>query len=53
VIVPRSLSEFGVQRFGIEYDRRLAAYLRSRYALTQRVGGPAFPVFVLRRTTSG
>jgi len=49
VLVPRSLREFGAQRFGIDYDRRLAAYLRARYVAVGRTGGPDYSLLVLRR----
>lgn len=49
LIVPRPVGEFGARGFGMDYGQRFATYLRARYAAEQRVGGPEFSIFVLRR----
>jgi hypothetical protein len=49
VILPRPLEEFGAKRFGVDYDQRLALYLRTRYGTRAVVGGPEYRMYVLRR----
>ncbi len=47
--VPRAVTEFGAAGFGIDYDRRLMAYIRTNYATAKSIHEPGFTIVLLRR----
>jgi len=49
VILTRDVHEYGYQGFGIDYDRRLLAYLGASYRLTARWAGERFQLMLLTR----
>lgn len=48
-IVSRDVSEYGYQGFGIDYDRRLWAYLYDAYSVEQKWSRERFQMILLRR----
>jgi hypothetical protein len=48
-LVPRDMSEFGSRGFGIDYDTRLAAYIRSNYKVAATYARPNFSLVVMQR----
>ena len=50
-IVPRDVSEFGYRGFGIDYDQRVAAYLRAHYRPAAQWVRPRFRLLLLRRAS--
>jgi hypothetical protein len=48
-IVARDVREFGYHGFGVDYNQRVAAWLRARYAVEQRWSAPRFYALLLRR----
>jgi hypothetical protein len=48
-IVTRNVREFGYRGFGIDYDLRIAAWLRAHYREEGRWGGERFQLVLLRR----
>jgi hypothetical protein len=50
VILTRDVREYGYQGFGIDYDRRLLAYLGAAYRLTARWVGQHFRMILLTRS---
>ncbi len=47
-IVDRDVREFGYRGFGIDYDRRIAQFLQTRYAVEAQWRAPRFWMVVLR-----
>lgn len=47
--VPRAVTEFGAKQFGVDYDRRLMAYIRRHYAAAETIRGSGFSIELLRR----
>ena len=50
VILTRDVHEYGYQGFGIDYDRRLLAYLGAAYRLSARWVGERFQLMLLTRS---
>jgi hypothetical protein len=48
-IVTRDVSEYGYHGFGVDYDLRIAAWLRANYQPERAGGSPRFMLYVLRR----
>ena len=48
-ILSRDVREYGYQGFGIDYDRRVLAYLGANYRLVNRWAGPRFQMILLAR----
>ena len=48
-IVDRDVREYGYRGFGIDYDQRVVALLRARYAVEARWRAPRFSALLLRR----
>jgi hypothetical protein len=48
-VVPRRMSEFGAEEFGVDYDRRLALWIRAHYAAAATIRRPGFSIVLLRR----
>lgn len=49
VILTRDVQEFGSRGFGVDYDQRLLALVRARYAVVQSWSRPRFELVLLRR----
>ena len=45
----RDVTEFGRQAFGVDYNRRLIAYLQKHYFLLRIWDSPSFKLALLRR----
>jgi len=50
VILTRDVHEYGYQGFGIDYDRRLLAYLGMAYGVTEHFVGPRFQLILLTKS---
>lgn len=48
-VVPRRMSEFGAKEFGVDYDRRLATWIREHYAAAGAIRESGFSIVLLRR----
>lgn len=50
-VVTRTVTDFGYRGFGVDYDRKLAAIIRRRYALAQRWRLPSFELILLKMSS--
>src|SRR5207245_11622375 len=49
VILSRDVREYGYRGFGIDYDRRLLAYITEHYGVVHRWNEPRFQMILLNR----
>ena len=49
-VIPRDMSEFGSRGFGVDYDQRLAAYIRMHYAIAGGWNRPHFSLALLHKS---